>query len=254
MIKFFRHIRHSLINQNKMGKYFKYAIGEIILVVIGILIALQINNWNSDRINKLIETEYLDRLKEETLWNIEQLNYNASLYLKSSKQINEAIEYIESDDVESRIVLDRPNYIHPWIIKESTYNELVSTGDLKIISDVPLRDLLDEVNSFAYFAEQQLQNWRNLANAHEPYFVPYKKSIKQKDTLNTDYYISQIDLNKLRQDSTAIELLKHWSAGNMVFYDGTRGLQEHFQKVLDRIDCLIQETHCPDVIKSIIKN
>ena len=46
MIKFFRHIRKSLISENKMGKYFKYAIGEILLVVIGILIALQINNWN----------------------------------------------------------------------------------------------------------------------------------------------------------------------------------------------------------------
>ena len=56
MIKFFRHIRLSLINQNQMGKYFKYAIGEILLVVIGILIALQINSWNEtkDRKEKLI--------------------------------------------------------------------------------------------------------------------------------------------------------------------------------------------------------
>lgn len=49
MIKFFRHIRKSLLMENKTSKYFKYAIGEIILVVIGILIALQINNWNEAR-------------------------------------------------------------------------------------------------------------------------------------------------------------------------------------------------------------
>ena len=49
MIKFFRHIRKSLLMENKTSKYFKYAIGEIILVVIGILIALQINNWNESR-------------------------------------------------------------------------------------------------------------------------------------------------------------------------------------------------------------
>jgi len=49
MIKFFRHIRRTLINQDKMGTYFKYAIGEIILVVIGILIALQINIWNDHK-------------------------------------------------------------------------------------------------------------------------------------------------------------------------------------------------------------
>jgi hypothetical protein len=49
MIQFFRKIRYSLMNQNQTGRYLKYAIGEIILVVIGILIALQINNWNETR-------------------------------------------------------------------------------------------------------------------------------------------------------------------------------------------------------------
>ncbi len=46
MIKFFRNIRKTLLTEGKTSKYFKYAIGEIVLVVIGILIALQINNWN----------------------------------------------------------------------------------------------------------------------------------------------------------------------------------------------------------------
>ena len=49
MIKFFRKIRYDLMEKNKTGKYLKYAIGEIVLVVIGILIALSINNWNESR-------------------------------------------------------------------------------------------------------------------------------------------------------------------------------------------------------------
>ena len=49
MLKFFGNIRKSLLNEGKTGKYLKYAIGEIVLVVIGILIALQINNWNENR-------------------------------------------------------------------------------------------------------------------------------------------------------------------------------------------------------------
>ena len=53
MIKFFRHIRQNLIMENKMGNYFKYAIGEILLVVIGILITFSINTWNQNRINKI---------------------------------------------------------------------------------------------------------------------------------------------------------------------------------------------------------
>ncbi|TYA53194.1 DUF6090 family protein [Formosa maritima] len=63
MIKFFRHIRKSLLMENKTGKYFKYAVGEIVLVVIGILIALQINTWNNNRIEKEAEIKTLIELK-----------------------------------------------------------------------------------------------------------------------------------------------------------------------------------------------
>lgn len=57
MIKFFRRIRHNLLTEGKTGRYFKYALGEIVLVVIGILIALNINNWNEERKdqNKLLK-------------------------------------------------------------------------------------------------------------------------------------------------------------------------------------------------------
>ncbi|WP_223032874.1 DUF6090 family protein [Hanstruepera marina] len=65
MIKFFRHIRQSLIEENKTSKYLKYAIGEIILVVIGILIALQINNWNNNRLEKQTEINQIKQLLED---------------------------------------------------------------------------------------------------------------------------------------------------------------------------------------------
>ena len=61
MIKFFRKIRYDLMGKNKTGKYFKYAIGEIILVIIGILIALSINNWNE---NRKLQNEELSLLHE----------------------------------------------------------------------------------------------------------------------------------------------------------------------------------------------
>jgi hypothetical protein len=73
MIKFFRKIRQNLLmdlpadkagNKTRkpawpVGRYFKYAIGEIVLVVIGILLALSINNWNEDRKDKILEQNYL---------------------------------------------------------------------------------------------------------------------------------------------------------------------------------------------------
>lgn len=71
MIKFFRHIRQRLLSENKFSKYLLYAIGEIFLVVIGILIALNINNWNENNKSKKDEqyvlTEVLKNLEEDAV-------------------------------------------------------------------------------------------------------------------------------------------------------------------------------------------
>ena len=63
MIKFFRPIRQHLLRENKFSKYLLYAIGEILLVVVGILIALQINNWNEDRKQRAEEIKLMQNFK-----------------------------------------------------------------------------------------------------------------------------------------------------------------------------------------------
>jgi hypothetical protein len=82
MLKLFRHIRKNLLNEGKNTKYFKYAIGEIVLVVIGILIALSINNWNEDRKD---QTKLLNiyRLIHDDIENdIEELQTNVDFFNK----------------------------------------------------------------------------------------------------------------------------------------------------------------------------
>ena len=65
MIKFFRKIRQKLLTENRTGQYLKYAIGEIFLVVIGILFALQINSWNQNRLERIEEIEILKSLHSD---------------------------------------------------------------------------------------------------------------------------------------------------------------------------------------------
>lgn len=87
MIKFFRKIRQHMITENKVSKYLLYAIGEIVLVVIGILIALQVNNWNESRKLKTTEREFFqgvrsDLLQDKAYMNliIEKANIKISAY------------------------------------------------------------------------------------------------------------------------------------------------------------------------------
>ena len=84
MIKFFRRIRQQLLTENKFSKYLIYAIGEIILVVIGILIALQINNWNENRKNRIAEADYYCRI-------LEDLESNEKLIDETSELISNKI-------------------------------------------------------------------------------------------------------------------------------------------------------------------
>ena len=92
MIKFFRKIRQNLLLENKTGKYLKYAIGEIVLVVIGILIALQINNWNESRkLQKNINTylnQKLVNLREDQLKLIELKEFRLDAAEKSKQLLN----------------------------------------------------------------------------------------------------------------------------------------------------------------------
>ncbi len=84
MIHFFRRIRQALIRDNKFSKYLLYAIGEIALVMIGILLALQINTWNADRQKKMLELEYLYDIKNNLV--NDTININQTLEWHDAKK------------------------------------------------------------------------------------------------------------------------------------------------------------------------
>ena len=100
MIKFFRKIRYNYMEKNKTGKYFKYAIGEIILVVIGILIALQINNWNENRKHAIAEKEFFKSINDDLNQDLEFITY-VQAYIKPKIDAYKLLNSIYSNDYES---------------------------------------------------------------------------------------------------------------------------------------------------------
>jgi hypothetical protein len=146
MIKFFRKIRFELMEKNKTGKYFKYAIGEIVLVVIGILIALQINDWSSFRNDRKLEQNLLHSLKAEFERNLIELDRDHKLNLSSK---NAALILMQDDrlyfppsktDSLIGVVL---NYA-TFDARTGTYDETIASGNLKLIQDDKLKELLGQ--------------------------------------------------------------------------------------------------------------
>jgi len=97
MIKFFRKIRYDLMEKNKTGKYLKYAIGEIVLVVIGILIALSINNWNENRKDEKRIDAFIQKLKTQTEDNITKVENRIQRFDSNYKTSMRLISIIGND-------------------------------------------------------------------------------------------------------------------------------------------------------------
>jgi hypothetical protein len=145
MIKFFRKIRQNLLSEGKTGKYLKYAIGEIILVVIGILIALQINNWNQNRITQNNQKKYLLLLKNETLNNLNELKNAQKTIQTITNGQQELIKLIDSnhDTISEKYLSLKMNdalgAIARFDFENSVLSELKISGELKNIRNDSIR-------------------------------------------------------------------------------------------------------------------
>lgn len=172
MIKFFRHIRKSLIQQNKMGKYFKYAIGEILLVVIGILIAVQINAFVSQNklesdnkvfLNKMVSELELNKkrmrflaieaLPEQGVPSLEQVIQNCDTILKLSY-----VGFQEKDFpfVRKTQVNNGRTFLN---LHTSIYEELLNTGKLYSLASDSL--ITDIKNYYKRLQREDLYNKEN---------------------------------------------------------------------------------------------
>jgi hypothetical protein len=146
MIKFFRKIRQKMLTENKFSKYLIYAIGEIVLVVIGILIALQINNWNAERkvekeeigiLNNLLESLY--SAKEQSDIEIyEENKLKESLIVALGKNSNKSELSINTipDSLFYHILWNS----NPSVPVLSSYSDIKNTGKIGVIKNRKIRE------------------------------------------------------------------------------------------------------------------
>ena len=145
MINFFRRIRKQLADDNKPLKYMRYAVGEIVLVVIGILIALSINNWNEEQKDRKAENEALINLKLEFDENQNQLDLLIERRKTQEKQCRTFIDLITDTNIpiSQKIVATTPNTnTMTWGATNTVLNSLVNTGGIDRIQNDSLKFLL----------------------------------------------------------------------------------------------------------------
>ena len=147
MIPFFRKIRKKMADDNKPLKYARYAIGEIILVVIGILIALYINNWNEERKDIINKKLFKQALIEDLQKDTAHINRNIKIAEHHIKIYGDRVIKFEKPDVtlDTIIKLYTMSSIPQMGImppNKTTFESLMSTGNIKVFTDGEIRELM----------------------------------------------------------------------------------------------------------------
>ena len=168
MIKFFRKIRQKLLTENKFSKYLLYAIGEIVLVVIGILIALQINNWNEERKKLETENSLIKSLNQEFKNNLNNLDSTISLIdvvtdstskLLISFSNSQALR-VKGEDLDKLLSVCTSSPI--WKRSENSLREIENSGSLNGIGHENIKTLiynwLGEIESLKSFEERSRES------------------------------------------------------------------------------------------------
>ncbi len=167
MLRFFRFIRRKLIEEDNMRKYIMYALGEILLVVIGILIALQVNNWNQERIENELLWGYLQNIKtniEDDLKKAREFNYVYDQIESATPQVLKIIEnrdlsLLELDIINSHfsIIFD----MNVYNVNTSGFEALKNTGAIAGIQGSDMETLLNSYYRETKGIEKELQRARD---------------------------------------------------------------------------------------------
>ena len=232
MIKFFRKIRQKLLSEGKTGKYFKYAIGEIILVVVGILIALSINNWNEQRKEIIEELKVLSEIQFNLKESIKEVKSvlqanekDLSMYISLLNHVEQKLPY--STELDTAF-----NRIHSWsspYLTSTAYESLKSNG-AKLVRNDSLRMQIINMfeNEMPYLINDwDKSEWKDSESVVTPYF--------------SKHFAKQIDKNTAKPNNYE-ELIKDPEFTNLLrlIISSRKWGNNSCRNIIKRIDALIE--------------
>jgi len=234
MIKFFRRIRQQLLTENKLGKYLLYAIGEIVLVVIGILIALSINNWNEGLKIKSQERDVLLQMKRNLEADIIQETYPNTVLENAMNSTDIVLDYLE----QRKPYTDSLNYYFAWIpaytihmANTAAYENLKTIG-FDIISNDTLRENYQRLYSFNYELTKFQRNvlaYNNMLEFKSFYKKHFRNWIFQKNATPINY-------QSLLENNEFHEMLLSTRRENTVQMNFRNNTNKEIQKLIEMID------------------
>jgi hypothetical protein len=225
MIKFFRRIRQRLLTENRFQKYLLYAVGEIILVVIGILIALQINNWNENRKAFIKSKNYLSEIVSD-LQN-DTIRFGGAIVILD-KLIKDEEWVLSAEDYTNEDVNRLSDCLSGWYmdyqINDRTFQKIQNEGGSKLVGFDTLTEKINSYYTTIKSRTESMTNWdKKDVTERQTYLRNLEESIEMSNHRMKVFGARQVKKTfSMRQDSlTNNELI-------IKFANSTRG-RNHFK-------------------------
>lgn len=241
MISFFRTIHQKLLQQNRVTRYLFYALGEIFLVVIGILIALQVNNWNEDRKEKIYERKMLLELIEDMQLDTAFMH----LQLRRIEVFERSLDALEKslsswDDLKDE---DPQLFGGVYFIQNTKALETIKSGNIQIPFNDQLRKQINShYHNSRFYLDLIIVEDKNFNDFRAiPIQKEYFKVERNEDSEIFDLKISPLDFEKMNQSQEFKDFLllrrgrvNRWNWAYRKVYDSTlesmKSIQEYLQQ------------------------
>ena len=246
MIKFFRNIRQKMLTENKIGKYILYAIGEILLIVIGLFIAIQLNNLNEKETIYKKQIKHLRIIKAEMINNLNSISEFKNLSFEIMDAERKVISYIDlgiasEDEMSEQLRVITFNELN-LPLESGALNEVISSGGLKDIENDSIRNFLaswEGKKTSLWSQEKQLAEVRDVIIElyNNKGSIRILNDKRRQERLNIDApkkTLSNLPLLKLRRFENAIahHLMLTYYLGNTIYQE----LEDEINKLIELID------------------
>lgn len=247
MIKFFRRIRQQLVSQNNVSKYLLYAIGEIALVVIGILIALQINNNNQDHLERVEEESYLLRIEKDIQQDTSYIKEKIKEDLKYRDSFTKFLREIykeQKSHSEFLSLLQLGNWdVRSLYLVDFTFKEITSSGKFEIIQSIELKEsILDYYRhrdfGSAHLAQTTEFGFNNLAKVFPSLSRHYNYDILNELDVYTDVdwnWINNPSSDKFKYLEASISHFRYKSIISEAYFQQALVKANNILKLLETI-------------------
>ncbi|MDY2587569.1 DUF6090 family protein [Winogradskyella aquimaris] len=241
MIKFFRKIRQKMLSENKFSKYLIYAIGEIILVVIGILIAISINNWNQLKANQNLEIKILNELSQNLKVDLEEIKFDISLMDSTRSSYNQIIKDLKLVTFPTEKFYNNLSWLKvvPHFDPNKSGYEFLKTKGVDVIKNDSLRTTISnhyELN-YPYYNKYEKERVEFKIHQVNPYLIEYFKWLDHPDYSITGVFeITNQDYLKVRNNGSLEKVVMASAWENDLMNSRARRLAKQIEDIIGFIN------------------